>query len=76
MLEIAKKFVDILTDDQLIIFCLHYGFNERGITLTLTELSNLTGKKISTVSQTLDTINYKISMSSFSELVNKMAEYE
>ena len=76
MKELVNDFLSILSDRQFIVFCLYYGYNELGLSLTLTELADFLKSKPSTISQCLDTITHKLSMPCFKELVEELANYE
>lgn len=72
----VRDFYASLTDRQLLIFCLLYGFNYRGICLKESEIATLINSKQSTIKQTIKTIGHKLSQPRFRLLLSELNNYE
>lgn len=68
-------FYSCLTDRQLIVFCLFYGYNVRGITLGYTEISRLLKVKVESIYQTMEQITFKLSQKRFTPILEALKEY-
>jgi DNA-directed RNA polymerase sigma subunit (sigma70/sigma32) len=74
--DTVRDFYDTLTDRQLAIFCLSFGYNARGITLTLTEIAKALNTKVPTVFQANEQIIYKLSQPQFRPLLEQLGNYD
>ena len=71
---VIKEFLETLTDLQFITFALHFGYNDRNINLTLTEIANITGKPLTRVSEAKTTAIQKLSQLRFRPILESMNE--
>ena len=73
---LVESFYDYLTDNQLIVFCLMFGYNDRGLTLSKKDLSDLLQVSQTTVDATYKALLDKLSQKTFRPLLDELNNYE
>lgn len=73
--DVVSSFYDFLTDRQFLVFCLMFGYNDWGITLSKGELATLLNVRQSTIESTYQAILDKCSQRQFKPLLDELQRY-